>query len=156
MNLPQMLAQSDAVSQTVALLLLLMSVGSWIVIIWKAWLLRRVRADVMRSTAAFWQSASLDSALPRLQAFDRDGLVLPLIEATRATALGTLAVAASRSQQLTRVLRDALYKGLRKLQFGQVLLATVGLYGTFRGFVGHSLGYLQRPDWHDHRRPDHD
>ena len=52
--------------------------------------------------------------------------MLPLLEATRVTPQGTLAAAGSPSQQLTRVLRDALHAGLRKLQFGQVLLATVG------------------------------
>jgi biopolymer transport protein ExbB len=120
----------------VALLLLLMSVASWVVIIWKTWFLRRVRIDVARSTAAFWQSASLDAALPQLQAFDREVLVLPLMEATRVSAQGTLAAAGSPSQQLTRVLRDALHVGLSKLQFGQVLLATVGSTAPFVGLLG--------------------
>ena len=63
MNFAQLLTQGDAVSQGVALLLLLMSLASWVVIVWKVWFLRRVRLDVTRSTAAFWQSASLDAAL---------------------------------------------------------------------------------------------
>jgi biopolymer transport protein ExbB len=136
MNLAQLFTQGDAVSQGVALLLLLMSVASWVVIIWKTWFLRRVRIDVARSTAAFWQSASLDAALPQLQAFDREVLVLPLMEATRVSAQGTLAAAGSPSQQLTRVLRDALHVGLSKLQFGQVLLATVGSTAPFVGLLG--------------------
>jgi biopolymer transport protein ExbB len=136
MNLAQLLTQGDAVSQGVALLLLLMSVASWVVIVWKTWFLRRVRADVARSTAAFWQSTGLDAALPQLQAFDRELLVLPLLEASRLTAQGTLAAAGSPSQQLTRVLRDALHTGLRKLQFGQVLLATVGSTAPFVGLLG--------------------
>ena len=136
MNFSQIFTQGDAVSQSVALLLLLMSVASWMVIIWKTWFLGRVRSDVARSTAAFWQSASLDSALPQLQAFDREALVLPLIQASRPTATDTLASAGSRSQQLTRVLRDALHAGLRKLQFGQVLLATVGSTAPFVGLLG--------------------
>jgi biopolymer transport protein ExbB len=36
------------VSQAVALLLLAMSVASWVVILWKAWLLHRAGADVAR------------------------------------------------------------------------------------------------------------
>ena len=39
----------------VTLLLLLMSVASWVVILWKAWLLRRASADIRRGIAAFWQ-----------------------------------------------------------------------------------------------------
>ncbi len=136
MNFSLLLTQGDAVSQGVALLLLLMSVASWVVIIWKAWFLRRVRADVARSTAAFWQATSVNAALPQIQAFDREALVLPLMEATRATAKGTLATAGSASQQLTRMLRNALQVGLRKLQFGQVLLATVGSTAPFVGLLG--------------------
>ena len=62
--------------------------------------------------------------------------MLPLLEATHATAQGTLAAAGSPSQQLTRMLRDALHAGLRKLQFGQVLLATVGSTAPFVGLLG--------------------
>ena len=136
MSLSQLFAQGDAVSRLVALLLLVMSVASWVVIVWKGWLLRRARGDVARSKAAFWQSATLEAALPQLKAFDREALLLPLIEATRGQVAGTLAAAGSPSQQLTRVLRDALHAGLRKLQFGQVLLATVGSTAPFVGLLG--------------------
>ena len=136
MNLLQLLRQGDAVTQAVAALLLLMSVCSWVVIVWKAWLLRRASADVGRSTAAFWQAGSLDEARQRLPAFDREGLVLPLVEATQAPAPGLLASAGDRAHQLTRVLRDALHDILDKLQFGQVLLATVGSTAPFVGLLG--------------------
>ncbi|MEY3460636.1 MAG: hypothetical protein RLZZ03_289, partial [Pseudomonadota bacterium] len=61
--------QGDAVSRLVAALLLLMSVASWVVILWKSWLLQRAGRDVGRSTAAFWQSASLAEAGQRVPAF---------------------------------------------------------------------------------------
>jgi biopolymer transport protein ExbB len=67
-------------------------------------------------------------------------LVLPLVVAAdtvaHAPATGMLAQAGSRSQQLTRVLRDALHTVLGKLQFGQVLLATVGSTAPFVGLLG--------------------
>ena len=47
-----------------------------------------------------------------------------------------LASAGDKSQQLTRVLRDALHGVLNKLQFGQVLLATVGSTAPFVGLLG--------------------
>jgi biopolymer transport protein ExbB len=128
--------QGDAVSRLVAVLLLLMSVASWVVILWKSWLLQRAGRDVGRSTAAFWQSASLADAGQRVPAFDRHALVWPLIAATRLTPAGTLADAGDRSQQLTRVLRDALHQVLHKLQFGQILLATVGATAPFVGLLG--------------------
>lgn len=132
----QLIAQGDAVSRLVALLLLGMSVASWVVILWKIWLLPRARTDVARSVAAFWQSASLGDARQRLSPFDREALVLPLIAATRAEASGTLAAAGDRAQQLTRVLRDALHVAVNKLQYGQVLLATVGSTAPFVGLLG--------------------
>ena len=53
-----MLQQGDAITRAVALLLLLMSVCSWVVILWMAWFLRRAAADVARGTAAFWQASA--------------------------------------------------------------------------------------------------
>jgi biopolymer transport protein ExbB len=135
-DLTQLFSQADAVGRAVALLLLAMSVASWVVILWKGWLLRRAQGDVGRSIAAFWQSGSLQEARPRVEAFDREALLLPLIDATQVQAPGSLAAAGDRSQQLTRLLRDALHRVLDKLQFGQVLLATVGSIAPFVGLLG--------------------
>lgn len=136
MNALDLLRQGDAVSAGVTLVLLAMSVGSWVVILWKAWMLQRAHRDVERSTGAFWQAASLDDGLRTLRVFDREGLVAPLVEATRVDTAGTLAGAGDRSQQLTRLLRDALHAVLLKLQAGQVLLATVGSTAPFVGLLG--------------------
>ena len=59
MNLQQVFSQSDAIGKAVALLLLLMSIASWVVILWKAWILRRAGGDVARGVAAFWQAPSV-------------------------------------------------------------------------------------------------
>lgn len=136
MDFFSLMTQGGIVSQLVAILLLGMSVASWVVILWKTWLLRRAGGDVARSTAAFWQSASVEQAREKVAAFDREALVLPLIAATALPAGGTLATAGDKSQQLTRVLRDALHAVLHKLQFGQVLLATVGSTAPFVGLLG--------------------
>lgn len=136
MNAIQLFLQGDGVTKAVALLLLAMSVGSWVVILWKAWLLHRASGDVLRCVAAFWQSASVDEALQKLKAFDREALLIPMVIATKIEANGTLAAAGDKSQQLTRVLRDALHMALAKLQYGQVLLATVGSTAPFVGLLG--------------------
>lgn len=136
MNLVSLFTEGDFVSKTVALLLLWMSVSSWVVILWKSWLLQRAKGDVARSVAAFWQSASLADARARVAVFDRAVLVLPLLDATATQPQGTLAAAGDRGQQLTRMLRDALHGILQKLQFGQVLLATVGATAPFVGLLG--------------------
>ena len=135
--------QGDAVIWLVGVLLLIMSVASWVLILWKSWLLLVASRDISRSTAAFWQSASLADASQRLQAFDRESLVVPLIDATRLSVGATLAGAGERSQQLTRVLRDALQQVLRKLQYGQIVLATVGAIAPFVGLLGTVWGIYQ-------------
>ena len=136
MNTFDLLRQGDTVSKGVALALLVMSVGSWVVILWKAWLLLRAHRDVARSTAAFWQAPSLAEGLRSVQAFDREVLVTPLVQASQVQTSGTLAGAGDKSQQLTRLLRDALHAVLLKLQAGQVLLATVGSTAPFVGLLG--------------------
>jgi len=135
--------QGDMVTQGTALVLLAMSVASWVVIVWKLRLMQRASADVARCTAAFWQAPSWDLAAQRLQSFDRAALVLPLVVAANSIAKEedsgrppTLAAAGSLSQRLTRVLRDALHEVLGRLQFGQVLLATVGSTAPFVGLLG--------------------
>ncbi len=136
MNLSQLLSQGDVVTKLVAGLLLLMSVASWVIILWKGWLLRRALGEVTRSTSVFWQSASFDEALAKVRAFDREELVLPLVIASQLQASANLGGAGSKAQQLTRSLRDALHAVLHKLQFGQVLLATVGATAPFVGLLG--------------------
>lgn len=131
-----LMTQGGVVSIVVAVLLLLMSIASWIVILWKAWLLKRAMGDVARSTAAFWQSVSIPEATQKVSVFDREELVLPLIIASNMESGTTLASRGDKSQQLTRLLRDALHNVLLKLQYGQVLLATVGSTAPFVGLLG--------------------
>ncbi|MBS0495049.1 MAG: MotA/TolQ/ExbB proton channel family protein [Proteobacteria bacterium] len=134
------LRQGDAVTQAAALLLLAMSVASWVIILWKLRLTRRAHVDVPRCTAAFWQAKTLTQAAELLPAFDREALVLPLVRAALqvddAQGASALASQGSLSQRLTRVLRDALHGVLGRLQFGQVLLATVGSTAPFVGLLG--------------------
>jgi biopolymer transport protein ExbB len=132
----QVLQQGDAVTQSVALVLLAMSVGSWAVILWKSWLLRRADKDIARACAAFWQAPSLSEAHRRVPAFDPRGFVQPLLDALAVPSAGRLAAAGERSQQLTRSLRQALHGVLDRLQSGQVLLATVGATAPFVGLLG--------------------
>ena len=130
-------SQGDAITRGVAVLLLLMSVGAWVVILWKGWLLRRVRLDIERAVPAFWSAASLESGRDQLAAFDREQALLPLLAAAVATPPGgTLEAKGHADSQLTRRLRDALHNVLAQLQFGQVLLASIGSTAPFIGLFG--------------------
>ncbi len=129
--------QGDVVTHAVAVLLLLMSVSAWVVIFWKAWLLQRARKDITRAVPAFWSAPALDTARTYLATLDREGLVLPLVAAATAQAQGpSLEAKAHRASQLTRRLRDALHAVLAPLQFGQVLLASIGSTAPFIGLFG--------------------
>ena len=136
MSLSDFLLHSDLVSRVLAVALLALSVSSWVVIVWKWRLLARVSLDVRRSVAAFWQAPGFDAAQQRVAQFDRDGCVSPLLEATLLPVGDTLASAGDRQNQLTRVLRDALQSVVRRLQWGQLLLATAGSISPFVGLLG--------------------
>ena len=136
MNLLTFWLQGDFVTRFVAIALLALSVGTWVVILWKLSLLRRVKADVPQSTAAFWQAAQFEDAHARVAQFDRDRSVLPMLEATLLPLGGTLAASGEREHQLTRVLRDSLQNTLNRLQWGQLLLATAGAISPFIGLLG--------------------
>jgi biopolymer transport protein ExbB len=129
--------QGDAVSRSVAALLLLMSVSAWVLIFWKGWLLQRVRSDIDRAVPAFWAAADLAAGREQLRAFDREAALGPLLDAAIATPPGgTLEARGHTDSQLTRRLRDALHGVLAQLQFGQVLLASIGSTAPFIGLFG--------------------
>lgn len=136
MGLNDFLLHSDVVSLSLAFMLLAFSVGSWVVMGWKWRLLSRVSQDLPRSVAAFWQAPSFEDARQSVAQFDRDVCVLPLMDATLLPLGGTLASCGDRHHQLTRVLRDALQQVLRRLQWGQMLLATAGAIAPFVGLLG--------------------
>jgi biopolymer transport protein ExbB len=143
MSALELLTHGDLVSRTVAALLLAMSVASWVVILWKAWLLRGGTREVLRGIAAFWQAPALEAAERGLQGLDRARLVRPsvaalrqLMQAAQAGNDGRLAAQGPLAQRLTRALRDALHGALRRLQAGQILLATVGATAPFVGLLG--------------------
>ena len=129
--------QGDVITRSVAVLLLLMSVSAWVLIFWKGWLLRRVRADISRAVPAFWAAASVDAGREQLLNFDREQVLTPLLSAAIATApVQTLEARGHLDSQLTRRLRDALHAVLAQLQFGQVLLASIGSTAPFIGLFG--------------------
>jgi biopolymer transport protein ExbB len=129
--------QGDAVSHTVAALLLLMSISTWVVILWRAWFLQRVHRDLSKAVPAFWAADGLDAACAQVKSLDREGHVLALINAALAKPQGlSLESKGHQASQLTRRLRDALHGVLGTLNFGQVLLASIGSTAPFIGLFG--------------------
>ena len=136
MNFFSAMGEGDALSTTLSLALLAMSVASWAVILYKAWLLRRVSADVHNGKAAFWQAPDMSQGVRALAAIDRMAVLTPLAQASQQLLPGTLGAQGDVAAQRTRVLRDALHAVLHRLQSGQVLLATVGSTAPFVGLLG--------------------
>jgi biopolymer transport protein ExbB len=129
--------QGDAITRSVALLLLLMSVSAWVMIFWKGWLLRRARTDIERAVPAFWAAPSLDEGRSQLALFDRERVLQPLLAAaTDSASASTLEGQGHLQSQLTRRLRGALHAVLAQLQFGQVVLASIGSTAPFIGLFG--------------------
>ena len=79
----------------------------------------------------------MDAGRDQLAAFDREHALQPLLAAAMAMPpLGTLEGKGHVDSQLTRRLRDALHGVLAQLQFGQVLLASIGSTAPFIGLFG--------------------
>jgi biopolymer transport protein ExbB len=131
-----LLAEGDAISRLVAWVLLLMSIASWVVIGWKGLMLLRLGRSLSRCIAAFWQAPGWAQAEQRVQALDTQSVLMPLLQAVQQRPVATLAAAGDERAQLTRVLRDGLQQLSHRLQYGQILLATVGATAPFVGLLG--------------------
>jgi biopolymer transport protein ExbB len=110
--------------------------ASWVVIAWKGQMLLRLGRSLSRSIAAFWQAPGWAQAEQRVAALDAQGVLMPLLQAAQQRPAATLAAAGDERAQLTRVLRDALQQLGHRLQYGQILLATVGATAPFVGLLG--------------------
>ncbi|SEL31438.1 biopolymer transport protein ExbB [Roseateles sp. YR242] len=127
----------DGVSRLVALLLLAMSVSSWVLILWRGWTLARARKDLQRGLPLFWAAPELPAGRQQILHLDREGLMLPLVDAALSDSpQGSLGATGRPHSQLTRKLRDALHQVLNTLNRGQVILATVGSTAPFIGLFG--------------------
>ncbi len=128
---------ADGMARLVALVLLVMSVSTWVLILWRAWTLTRARRDLQRGLPLFWAAAELPAGRQALLHMDRERVLVPLVDAALADSQpGSLAASGRVQAQLTRRLRDALHQVLTALGRGQVVLATVGSTAPFIGLFG--------------------
>jgi biopolymer transport protein ExbB len=120
------LQTSDAITHGVAYVLLAMSVASWCFLIVKSWILTRAKRQATGVVA--------------LRRADRERVFTPLAEAALHAAEvdipGVLLARVERGERVLRALRQALNASQRRLEFGQVLLASVGSTAPFVGLLG--------------------
>ncbi len=130
----------DAVTHSVAWLLLAMSLVSWYFILSKAWSAWRLRTGARAALDGFWNSADADTALRTLAAADTERAFLPLAErAFQAASMqpgAALAAAVDRSEFITRTLRQEINRTAARLESGLTTLASIGSTAPFIGLFG--------------------
>jgi biopolymer transport protein ExbB len=131
--------QGDIVTRGVALLLLVMSLSTWIVIIVKALDLRRFAAQA-RAAESFWHAADFGDGLSKLGEDPGNPFRALALEGREATAhhhaQPTLHDSLDVSEWLTRSLRNSIDAATARLQSGLAVLASVGSTAPFVGLLG--------------------
>ena len=133
-------SQTDGISHAVAILLLLMSVASWLYILSKGWSAWRIRRSA-GALDAFWQAPTLPDAIALLTQADTEQVYAPLaIQSAQAAALGSqtgsLNAASDPGELITRTLRREINRVSSRLESGLTLLASIGATAPFVGLLG--------------------
>jgi len=136
MSLWSLLTQGDALLRALSVVLLAMSVFSWMVIVYKAVLLHVAQRDLSLCQACLLQAPDWAQAQVQWRDSDRWQLFTALMAAVQASPTGALAASAAFEDQLTRRLREALHIVRARLQWGQDGLATIGATAPFVGLLG--------------------
>jgi biopolymer transport protein ExbB len=132
-------SQGDIVTKGVAVLLLGMSLASWMVIIIKALDLRRY-ARQSRSIESFWHAADFADGLSKLGSDPANPYRTLALEGREAAAHHNaqpqLHDSLDASEWLTRSLRNSIDEATARLQAGVAILASVGSTAPFVGLFG--------------------
>jgi biopolymer transport protein ExbB len=140
-------AQADGVIRATAWLLLVMSLISWFVILWKGWQWWRARRSA-RALESFWAAPGLEAGVAVLRGADPEDLFAPLARAATqaastatatasdATAAASLASGFAAPDALERSLRLAVERSVRRLDAGLTWLASIGSTAPFIGLFG--------------------
>lgn len=148
-------SQGDAVTRTVALVLLTMSLATWIIILWKV-LDQRAQRQQAKASEGFWHSADFAEGLDKLGAADNNPFRALAVEGREAQRhilhkdgrqAPQLHDSLDVSDWIERCLRRTLDDHVAKAQSGLTVLASiastapfVGLFGTVWGIYHALLG----------------
>jgi biopolymer transport protein ExbB len=132
--------QGDWITRSVVLLLLVMSLSSWMVIIIKALDIMKFK-KLARSAEPFWHSADFAEGLTRLGPDPSNPFRMLAEEGREATAhhrntKAQLHDTLDISDWVTRSLRNSIDDTTAKLQSGLAILASVGSTAPFVGLFG--------------------
>jgi biopolymer transport protein ExbB len=132
--------QGDWVTKTVALILLAMSLASWMVIIVKALDVLKYK-KLAQSAESFWHCEDLPAGLTHLGVDDSNPFKQLALTGRQASAhhrntQAQLHVSLDASDWITRHLRSSMDASTARLQAGLAVLASVGSTAPFIGLFG--------------------
>ncbi|QUN32211.1 MotA/TolQ/ExbB proton channel family protein (plasmid) [Cupriavidus sp. KK10] len=141
LGLSHLWTQGDVVMRATAIILLIMSLLSWIVILTKTWDLVRLKKMANGAEKRFWHSDDFDHALDTLGANDANPFRALAITGREAAQLHRasqpqLHDALDMSDWLTRSLKNAIDDAVARMQSGLAVLASVGSTAPFVGLFG--------------------
>lgn len=137
------LAQGDAVSYFLLAVLLLMSLASWYLIVYKTVSHVKTRKHAARFQQFFWQAEDMQQVATHLQQQGRNDPFshltqhgLSAIEQYQARNGKRLIEHSNADEFLTRALRRAIHQDTARLEYGHTVLASVASSAPFIGLFG--------------------
>jgi biopolymer transport protein ExbB len=131
---------ADAVSHSVAYLLLAMSLVTWFIVFRKIFTSLQIKRGAKFATTEFWQGADLQKNLQRLNLNDSQGFFSGLAtKALQAAAIeqgNTSANHFDREALITRTLRQEINRSASSMESGLTVLASIGSVAPFVGLFG--------------------
>lgn len=147
LGLSHLWTQGDIVTRSTAILLLIMSLASWIVILTKAWDIIRLKAMAQGAEKRFWHSDDFDHAMQTLGS-PKDNPFYTLAQTGREAAQHHRASQPQLhdvmdiSDWITRSLKSAIDESVGQMQSGLAVLASVGSTAPFVGLFGTVWGIM--------------
>lgn len=147
----EIMLEAGGVVKGVIILLAIISVISWYIIGYKAWYLRKARAESVKFLEIFWQSKRLDSIYqsaeefvrsPISQVFKAGYIELSKLKNAEGEDGDTMRTQLGGIENIERSLRRATTSELTQLESLLPFLATVGSNAVFIGLFGTVWGIM--------------
>ena len=129
LGLAHVWSQGDAITRGVALVLLFMSIASWIVMLGKLTAHWRYKTSTERALSQFWSAPDNAEALRVIQELDRFG-------AFSAIATKGIGAQADKNEFIARTLQQSIVTAQTRVESGLTFLASIGATAPFVGLLG--------------------
>ena len=149
LGLAHVWSQGDAITRGVALVLLFMSIASWIVMLGKLTAHWRYKTSTERALSQFWSAPDNAEALRVIQEQDRFGSFSAM--ATEAITAATaydqnatkgIGAQADKNEFIARTLQQSIVSAQTRVESGLTFLASIGATAPFVGLVGTIFGII--------------